>query len=193
MAYAELLTPHNYCHSFPPFFSLSSLSLLPSLGCPFQPSVSFCLLLVSKTSFFSSSCHSASHRHILPLFLSSFPLSRHLFFSVSLCLFLLSQSLCFYELRDSVLLISIFLWCRTELVTGVTASRFTAHTHTLRANKARINIMLSHRISSLLTSFTLCLRQRHIPALPVKDVSDRFEWLNIYVQLKLKLMLLAQM
>lgn len=103
-------------------------------------------------SFFS--CHSACHQHILLLFLSSFPLSHLLSFCAVVSLFFLTQSLYFYELRDSVIIISIFLWYRTGLVTGVTALRFTAHTQT----QARINIMLSHGISSLLTK---CLSHMH--------------------------------
>lgn len=141
LAAAELLTTHNCCHSF----TLSSFLSFPFLRLILSP--------LNHSNFLSfSSCHCVSRHHIclfISLFLPIVPSS-----SLSLCNYLVlsSQPLYFYELRDSVLLISIFLWCKTESVTGVTASRSAARTtraHT--GKKAHISITLSHEISSPLT------------------------------------------
>ncbi len=153
--------PHSFsCHPSGAFFNLPSHSLsFYCLKLPLFLFLSFCL----------SSTYS-------PFIFLSFPLSHRLSFFVILSLFLLSQSLYFYEARDSVLLISIFLRCRTGLVTEVTASRFTAHTqlscththtHTHTGNKAQINIMLSHRISSPLTKSLSHMHKTKIYSSPV--------------------------
>lgn len=107
-----------------PSLSLS-LSCHPS-GALFNPSIAFPLLFISQTLFLS---FRLSSRHVL----LSFPLSPNLLY------FSCPQLLYFYELRDSVLLINIFLWCRTELVTGAAASRSTAHTHTEAARRTLIS------------------------------------------------------
>lgn len=102
---------------FPPFL-LSFHPVLPSLGCPLQPPhLILCYLLSDCSSL--SFCLSPSQSFIPP-FLPIIPSS----------LLLLPQTLYFYQLRDSVLLISIIQRCRTEPVTRVTASCFTARTLT---------------------------------------------------------------
>lgn len=117
LAAAEVLTPHNYCHSFPLFSFLSTLFCHP-LGALFNPPHLILWFLISDCPSLSF-CLSPTQSFI-SLFLPIIPSSLLLF----------PQTLYFYQPRDSVLLISIIQWCRTEPVTRVTASRFTARTLT---------------------------------------------------------------